>query len=83
VGAGFPQSRSLSGLVDRLTDRAHVIETGTESLRFNRTLAGFRSGAAGSTDQDILAVPPGHDTCVVGDEPYVSLHRLGASEYSA
>ena len=82
MGAGFPQSRSLSGLVDRLTDRAHVIETGTESFRFNRTLAGWRSGEAGSTDQDILAVPPGHDTCVVGDEPYVSLHCLGANEYA-
>jgi len=27
--------------------------------------------------------PPGHDSWVVGDEPYVSLHLLGASEYSA
>jgi len=27
--------------------------------------------------------PPGHDSWVVGDEPYVSLHLLGASQYSA
>jgi hypothetical protein len=27
--------------------------------------------------------PPGHDSWVVGDEPYVSLHFLGASEYAA
>jgi mannose-6-phosphate isomerase-like protein (cupin superfamily) len=27
--------------------------------------------------------PPGHDSWVVGDEPYVSLHFLGASHYSA
>ena len=27
--------------------------------------------------------PPGHDSWVVGDEPYVSLHLLGAAEYSA
>jgi quercetin dioxygenase-like cupin family protein len=26
--------------------------------------------------------PPGHDSWVVGDEPYVSLHFLGANEYS-
>jgi quercetin dioxygenase-like cupin family protein len=27
--------------------------------------------------------PPGHDSWVVGDKPYVSLHFLGASDYSA
>ena len=27
--------------------------------------------------------PPGHDSWVVGDEPYVSLHFLCASEYAA
>jgi uncharacterized RmlC-like cupin family protein len=27
--------------------------------------------------------PPGHDSWVVGDEPYVSLHLLGASDYLA
>jgi hypothetical protein len=32
---------------------------------------------------DIFAVPPDHDSWVVGDEPYVSLHFLGASEYAA
>jgi quercetin dioxygenase-like cupin family protein len=32
---------------------------------------------------DVFAVPPGHDSWVVGDEPYVSLHLLGASEYAA
>jgi hypothetical protein len=27
--------------------------------------------------------PPGHDSWVVGDEPYVSLHFMGASDYAA
>jgi uncharacterized RmlC-like cupin family protein len=27
--------------------------------------------------------PPGHDSWVVGDEPYVSLHFLGAEHYAA
>ena len=31
---------------------------------------------------DLFAVPPGHDSWVVGDEPYVSLHFLGADEYA-
>jgi hypothetical protein len=32
---------------------------------------------------DIFAVPPDHDSWVVGDEPYVSLHFLGADSYAA
>ena len=30
---------------------------------------------------DLFDIGPGHDSLVVGDEPYVSLHFLGASEY--
>jgi quercetin dioxygenase-like cupin family protein len=32
---------------------------------------------------DVFYVPPGHDSWVVGDEPYVSLHLQGASDYAA
>jgi quercetin dioxygenase-like cupin family protein len=32
---------------------------------------------------DLFAIAPGHDSWVVGDEPYVSLHFLGASDYAA
>jgi quercetin dioxygenase-like cupin family protein len=32
---------------------------------------------------DLFCVPPGHDSWVVGDEPYVSIHLLGADEYAA
>ena len=32
---------------------------------------------------DVFYVPPGHDSWVVGDEPYVSLHFLGAEQYAA
>jgi quercetin dioxygenase-like cupin family protein len=31
---------------------------------------------------DFFHVPPGHDSWVVGDEQYVSLHFLGAGEYA-
>ena len=31
---------------------------------------------------DIFYIPPGHDSWVVGEEPYVSLHFLGAQEYA-
>jgi len=30
---------------------------------------------------DIFHIAPGHDSWVVGDEPYVSLHFLGADHY--
>ncbi len=32
---------------------------------------------------DLFAVPAGHDSWVVGDEPYVSLHFMGADVYAA
>ncbi|HLJ50005.1 MAG TPA: cupin domain-containing protein [Bryobacteraceae bacterium] len=31
---------------------------------------------------DVFYVAPGHDSWVVGDEPYVSLHFLGAGQYA-
>ena len=31
---------------------------------------------------DWFYVPPGHDSWVVGDEPYVSLHILGGETYA-
>jgi len=30
----------------------------------------------------VFYIPPGHDSWVVGDQPYVSLHFFGASEYA-
>src|SRR5207249_6912404 len=34
----IPNARLCKALIDRMTDRAHIIETGTESYRFRRTL---------------------------------------------
>ncbi len=34
------------------------------------------------TPGDLFYVAPGHDSWVIGDEPYVSLHFLGATEYA-
>ena len=31
---------------------------------------------------DFFHVPPGHDSWVVGDEPYVSLHVMGSEDYA-
>jgi quercetin dioxygenase-like cupin family protein len=34
------------------------------------------------TAGDVFAIPPGHDSWVIGDEPYVSLHIGGADDYA-
>ncbi len=31
---------------------------------------------------DVFYIPPGHDSWVVGGEPYVSLHFMGAGDYA-
>ena len=36
--AMFPNARLCKAMLDRLTDRAHIVETGEESYRFRRTL---------------------------------------------
>jgi DNA replication protein DnaC len=34
----FPNPRLCKALLDRITDRAHIIDTGKESFRFKRTM---------------------------------------------
>ena len=34
----IPNARLCKALIDRITDRAHIIETGAESYRFRRTV---------------------------------------------
>lgn len=45
----FTNARLCKALLDRLTDRAHIIETGSESYRFRRTLE-RRNNAAESSE---------------------------------
>ena len=42
----IPNARLCKAMVDRLTDRAHIIDTGTESYRFRRTLAKSKGAKA-------------------------------------
>lgn len=42
----FPNTRLCKAMLDRLTDQAHIIETGDESYRFRRTLAKKGGNAA-------------------------------------
>ena len=40
----IPNARLCNALLDRITDRAHILETGTESYRFRRTLERQKKG---------------------------------------
>jgi DNA replication protein DnaC len=40
----FANARLCKAMIDRLTDQAHIIETGTESYRFRRTLTRKKGG---------------------------------------
>jgi len=42
----IPNARLCKALLDRITDRAHIIETGTDSYRFRRTMEKGRSKTA-------------------------------------
>lgn len=47
----FPNPRLCKALLDRITDRAHIIETGTESFRFRRTMERRKKNPAGAPKQ--------------------------------
>jgi hypothetical protein len=40
----IPNARLFKAMLDRLTDQAHIIETGAESYRFRRTLDKKKGG---------------------------------------
>lgn len=42
--AMFPNARLCKAMLDRLTDQAHIIETGNESYRFRRTIEKRKGG---------------------------------------
>jgi hypothetical protein len=42
----IPNARLFKALIDRITDRAHIIETSAESDRFRRTLEKRKSGTS-------------------------------------
>ncbi len=52
----IPNARLCKALLDRLTDRAHIIDTGTESYRFRRTLE--KRKARNSVANMTSATPP-------------------------
>jgi hypothetical protein len=53
----IPIARPCKALIDRTTDRANSIETGTESYRFRRTLE-KRKGKSSETKNNTATPPP-------------------------
>lgn len=43
----IPNARLCKALLDRITDRAHIIETGADSFRFRRTVEKGRAKTTG------------------------------------
>jgi len=48
----FPNARLCKAMLDRLTDQAHIIETGNESYRFRRTLEKKGGSKIGRSPRD-------------------------------
>jgi DNA replication protein DnaC len=57
----IPNPRLCKALLDRITDRAHIIETGSESYRFRRTInQRKRKGGEAAAPAEITAAGVGH-----------------------
>jgi hypothetical protein len=46
----IPNARLCKAVLDRITDRAHIIETGADSFRFKRTLAQRQRKGSGNDE---------------------------------
>jgi uncharacterized cupin superfamily protein len=69
VGKGSDASCQVDHIGMVLAGRAHVrMDDGTDIEL---------------TAGDCFVIRPGHDSWVIGDEEYVSLHFMGADEYAA
>jgi hypothetical protein len=69
----FPPAASLQ-TVGPPRDESSGRQSGGET-RDNGTIVEMPQG-------DVFYIAPGHDSWVVGDEPYVSLHFLGADQHA-
>jgi Cupin domain len=66
-----------AGLETCMVEHVGMVVSGTATADMDDgTVVTMRAG-------DLFYVPPGHGSRVIGDEPYVSLHFLGAAQYAA
>jgi quercetin dioxygenase-like cupin family protein len=66
----------LTGATSCQVEHVGIVLAGHATAAMNDgTIKDLRAG-------DLFFIPPGHDSWVVGSEPYVSLHLLGAADYA-
>ena len=63
-------------------DSLYVVTRGRMAIAIANPVDRRESVVALMEPGDLFAIGPGHDSWVIGDESYVSLHLLGASEYA-
>ena len=76
----FPNARLCKAMLDRLTDQAHIIETGTESYRFRRTLEKKKGGKGmkeGTKTGDVVGRPSGRSLFLGDPGAIFSCGKLG------
>ena len=66
----------LTGATSCMVEHAGMVVSGRAGVRMDD---GHELEMAAG---DLFTIPGGHDSWVIGDEPYVSLHFLGADEYA-
>lgn len=64
------------GLTSCDVEHVGIVISGTATAAMNDgTVHEMKAG-------DLFYIPPGHDSWVVGDEQYISLHLMGAGDYA-
>ncbi len=76
---GWKWSEHVGKVLDKkLCDVAHI-----GMVVSGRAMVAMKDGKEFEiTAGDIFEIPPGHDSWVVGDQPYVSIHLVGAEHYT-
>ena len=65
------------GLTSCMVEHVGMVVSGTATAELDD------GSVVTMTPGDLFYVPPGHGSRVVGNQPYVSLHFLGAADYAA
>ena len=65
------------GLTSCMVEHVGMVVSGTATAEMDD------GSVVTMTPGDLFYVPPGHGSRVVGNQPYVSLHFLGAADYAA
>ena len=77
VGAGPAGLAASAALTNRQVEHVVLVLSGAAAVKMED--GSERVMSAG----EFFYVPPGHDSWVVGEEPYVSLHIMGGETYAA